>query len=135
MDGGTAAMAYPSHSHRLDSLLCHAPPSHLSPNVDCCVLPPPLTVARQRQHPDIVIATPTRHRPATAPSSSPPNARKLCVPTYSLSIDRSLSTSRSAMACAPPPSPPGPNEGGRCAKCARVYLLVGSRSAGHRARW
>ena len=39
MDGGTAATATPSHSHHLKSPLCHAPPSHIPPNVDCCVLP------------------------------------------------------------------------------------------------
>ena len=112
MDGGKAATAYPSQSHRLDSPLCHVPPSHLSPNVDCRVLPPPPTVECRRQHPDIVIATPTRHRP----SSSPPNARKSCVPTYSLSIDRSLSTACSAMACAPPPLPARTERGGAVRK-------------------
>jgi len=42
-------------------------PSHLPPNVDCCVLSPPLTAARRCQHPDIIIAPPTRHHPTTAP--------------------------------------------------------------------
>ena len=41
MDGGTVATATPSHSHHLESPLCRAPPSHLPPNVDCRVLPPP----------------------------------------------------------------------------------------------
>ena len=64
MDGGTAATATPSHSHHLESPLCHAPPSHLSPNVDCCVLPPPPKAARRRQHPDIVIAPPSKDKPS-----------------------------------------------------------------------
>jgi hypothetical protein len=70
MDGGTAETAPPSHSHHLDPPLCHAPPSYLPPNVDCRVLPPPpTTAARQRQHPDIAIAPPTRHRPRSIKSS------------------------------------------------------------------
>jgi hypothetical protein len=41
MDGGTVATAAPSHSHDLESPLCHTPPSHLPPNVDCRILLPP----------------------------------------------------------------------------------------------
>ena len=70
MDGGTAATAF-SHNQHLDSPLCHAPPSHLPPNVDCRVLlPPPPTAAHRRQHPDIGIAPPTRHRPATSTATA-----------------------------------------------------------------
>ena len=71
MDGGTAATATPSHSHRLESPLCHAAPSHLPPPtyVDCHILPPPPTAARQRQHPDIVIAPPP---PIDSPLCRPP---------------------------------------------------------------
>jgi hypothetical protein len=67
MDGGMAATATPSHSHHLESPLCHAPHSHLPPNVDCPILPPPPIAARRRQHPDIIIAPSTCHRPTTAP--------------------------------------------------------------------
>jgi hypothetical protein len=38
MDGGTTETAPPSHSHHFDPPLCHAPPSHLPPNVDCHVI-------------------------------------------------------------------------------------------------
>jgi len=71
MDGGTAATATPSHSHHLESPLCHAPPSHLPPNVECRVLPPRRTAARRSQHPDIVIS----RQCATAP---PPIVRVEC---------------------------------------------------------
>ena len=43
MDGGTSATAF-SHNHHLDSPLCHAPPSHLPPNVDCHLIS--VTIAR-----------------------------------------------------------------------------------------
>ena len=68
MDGGTAATATPSHSHHLKSPLCHAPPSHLPPNVDCCVLLPLL----QQQHANantLTSSSPRQH--ATAPPTPP----------------------------------------------------------------
>ena len=81
MDGGTVATATLSHSHHLKSPLCHAPSSHLPPNVDIHVLPPPPTAARQRQHPDIIITPPTRHRPSTLPfvTHTPPTSHLMLI--------------------------------------------------------
>ena len=80
MDGSTSATAF-SHNHHLDSPLCHAPPSHLPPNVDCRVLPPPPTAAHRRQHPDIGIAPPARHRPAASTAAA--QAAEASTPTRS----------------------------------------------------
>ena len=61
MDGGTAATATPSHSHHLESPLCHAPPSHL---------PSSPLLRQQRADANTLTSSSPRQR-ATAPPPPP----------------------------------------------------------------